>query len=53
MSPEPVVFVIDDDDSVRRSVRWLLESVDLSVATFADAVSFLEAFEATIVPTEA
>jgi len=37
----PIVFVIDDDDSVRRSLERLLRSVDLDVETFASAQDFL------------
>jgi FixJ family two-component response regulator len=39
---QPVVFVIDDDDSVRRSLDRLLRSVDLDVETFASAQEFLK-----------
>ena len=35
------VYVIDDDDAVRESLSWLLESVGLQVETYADARSFL------------
>ena len=38
---KPIVFVIDDDDSVRRSLKRLLRSVDLDVETFASAQDFL------------
>lgn len=38
----PIVFVIDDDDSVRRSLERLLHSVDLDVETFASAQEFLK-----------
>lgn len=38
---QPIVFVIDDDDSVRRSLDRLLRSVDLEVETFASAQDFL------------
>jgi FixJ family two-component response regulator len=37
----PVVFVVDDDASVRYAIRRLLESVGLSCETFANAVEFL------------
>ncbi|HEY5680539.1 MAG TPA: response regulator transcription factor, partial [Pseudomonadales bacterium] len=37
--------VVDDDDSVRNSLRWLLESVDLAVETYATAEAFLEAYD--------
>ncbi len=36
-----VIHIVDDDDAVRRSLRWLLESVDLQVLEYSDAVSFL------------
>jgi len=37
----PVVFVVDDDASVRYAIRRLLESVGLSCETFASAIEFL------------
>ena len=43
MSPEPIVFVIDDDVSVRQALRNLLRSVGLNVQTFATAIEFLSA----------
>ena len=36
------VFVIDDDDDVRRSLERLIGSVDLNVETFASAQEFLD-----------
>lgn len=36
------VFVIDDDADVRDSLKWLLESVGLSVDTFENALEFIE-----------
>ena len=41
IDPEPTVFVVDDDESFRRSVRWLLASVNLKAALFASAQDFL------------
>jgi FixJ family two-component response regulator len=38
---KPLVFVIDDDASVRRSLENLLRSVGLPVAVFASAQEFL------------
>jgi FixJ family two-component response regulator len=38
---QPIVFVIDDDDSVRRSLERLLRSVNLDVQTFSTAREFL------------
>ena len=39
--PQPIVFVVDDDRAMRDSLRWLLESVGLSVRTYATAAEFL------------
>src|SRR5258706_19409 len=38
----PVVCVVDDDESLRRSVRNLLSSVGFRVETFASAEAFLQ-----------
>lgn len=38
----PVVFIIDDDASVRRSIQDLLSSVDLQSEAFASPQQFLE-----------
>lgn len=38
---EPIVFVVDDDLSVRRSTERLIRSVGLRVQTFASASEFL------------
>lgn len=37
---EPTVFVVDDDEDVRRAIEWLLELVALKVETFASAEQF-------------
>jgi len=39
--PEAVVFVIDDDESLRDALRSLIRSVGLRVETFASAQEFL------------
>ena len=41
-SPDPVVFVVDDDEPVRRGLRALLASVGLHVEVFPSAQAFLE-----------
>ena len=43
MSPEQVVFVVDDDAAVRDSLRWLMDSVGLRVEPFASGEAFLDA----------
>jgi FixJ family two-component response regulator len=40
---DPVVYVIDDDTSVREAIRNLLESVPLTVETYASPQEFLNA----------
>ena len=39
------VFVVDDDQAVRDSLRWLIESVDLNVKTFSNGQELLDNFE--------
>jgi two-component system response regulator FixJ len=38
---DPTIFVVDDDHAVRDSLRWLLESLQLKVETYASATEFL------------
>jgi FixJ family two-component response regulator len=42
---EPTVFIVDDDDAVRRFLSGLIESVELRAKSFASAGDFLEAYE--------
>ena len=39
---QPVVFVVDDDEAIRQSLRWLIESTGRNVVTFASAREFLD-----------
>ena len=39
-----VVFIVDDDEALRDSLRWLIESVGLRVETHASADSFLQSY---------
>ena len=43
--PDSMVFVVDDDPAMRRSLRWLIESVGLGVATFETGEEFLQAYD--------
>lgn len=45
MSAKPTVFVIDDDDALRDSLRFLIGSVGLTVECFVSAEAFLDAYE--------
>jgi FixJ family two-component response regulator len=42
---EPKVYVVDDDEAMRDSLKWLLESRELKVETYASGEEFLEAFD--------
>jgi FixJ family two-component response regulator len=46
MSPEGIVYVVDDDEAVRDSTCLLLESQDIAVRDFATPGAFLAGFEA-------
>ena len=39
---EPMVFIVDDDESVRKSLQRLINAVGLRVETFAAAAEFLQ-----------
>ncbi len=42
---EPTVFIVDDDDAVRRFLTGLIQSIDLKVEAYASAKDFLDAYE--------
>jgi len=44
MSADPVVFVVDDDQAIRSSLEWLIESVGLGVETYATADEFMHSY---------
>ena len=39
---KPIVFVVDDDESVRASLKLLIESIGYRVVTFKSAEDFLD-----------
>ena len=45
MQREPTVVLVDDDQSVRDALQWLIESMDLPVETYTSAHEFLESFD--------
>ena len=49
MSESPLtkstVFVVDDDQAMRNSLKWLIESVGVPVESFASADEFLAAYQ--------
>ncbi len=44
MTPEPTVYIVDDDDAVRGFLCQLVLSVDLKVKAFESAQAFLEGY---------
>jgi RNA polymerase sigma factor (sigma-70 family) len=51
MTAAPVVFVVDDDASVRSSLKFLLSTVGLHAETFNSADGFLHKKRADVVPS--
>ena len=45
MNRSATVFLVDDDESLRDAIAWLLESVTLRVESFASAAEFLDTFD--------
>src|SRR4051812_9565597 len=45
MNSTATVFIVDDDKELCASLRWLLESVALTVQIFPNAEAFLEKFD--------
>ena len=44
IEPVPMVFIVDDDQGVRSSIRILMKSVGLPAAPFASAQEFLTSY---------
>ncbi len=44
MSDDALVFIVDDDEAVRQSTAWLIESIGLKFQTFISADEFLEKY---------
>ncbi|HVW02212.1 MAG TPA: response regulator transcription factor [Planctomycetaceae bacterium] len=45
LSREPTVFVVDDDAALRKSLCWLIESINLKVKAFSSARAFLDSYD--------
>jgi len=44
MSYEPTIYVVDDDQAMRSSLKWLIESIGMRVRTFESADEFLASY---------
>jgi two-component system response regulator FixJ len=42
---QPTVFVVDDDQATRKSLRWLVETLGVAVQTFHSGASFLDSYD--------
>lgn len=42
MNNKPTVFIVDDDQAIRNSLKWLIESVAMEVKTFESADAFIK-----------
>jgi FixJ family two-component response regulator len=45
---QPTIYIVDDDERVRRSLRWLVETLDVPVKTFPSAELFLNEYDGQI-----
>lgn len=45
MTSKPTVFIVDDDEASSKSLRWLVESVELIPEVFRSAVEFIGAYD--------
>ena len=45
MHRDPTVVLVDDDQSVRDALKWMIESVELPVDVYSSAAEFLESFD--------
>lgn len=44
MPRKPVVYLVDDDQAVRDSLKWVIESAGFAVHTYGSAQAFLDAY---------
>ena len=41
---EPTIFIVDDDEAMRDSLKWLIESIGMKVESYASADAFLNSY---------
>lgn len=46
-TPEPTVFIVDDDREVREAIELLMRSIGLAAESFASAQEYLDQFDPT------
>ena len=44
MHQDKTVFVVDDDQAMRNSLKWLIESIGMNVETYDSADAFIEGY---------
>ena len=44
-SPEPLVYIVDDDEELCKSLAWLLDSVSIPSRSYYDVASFLDGYD--------
>lgn len=44
MNNNPTVFVVDDDQAIRNSLKWLIETIGIRVETYASADEFIRSY---------
>lgn len=49
MTTNSTIYIVDDDDAVRDSLRFLLETTGYNVLTFSSGEEFLEKYDPTLV----
>ncbi len=48
-NPSSIVYIVDDDEAVRDSLRWLLEANGYQVVVFDSAEKFLEGYNPNVI----
>jgi FixJ family two-component response regulator len=48
VNSKSTVFIVDDDEASSRSLRWLVESVDLNAEVFRSAAEFIDGYDPTM-----
>ena len=43
--PQATIYIVDDDEGLRKSLRWLIETLDVRVETYESAESFLGIYQ--------